>query len=352
MLLTERYESIVKSGRQEDLLLDFHLGRLDPEERRRIEEELGRDAALRAKSDRLGGVLRPLDYWTIASAPPTLVEKVLLKVEQARQTESAVISGQEQGPTGGRGFRLSIRELLAVAACFIMLASVLVPALSEVRTRSQRVTCANHLSSIYQGVEAYRQEFAGALPFAGWVTGASWLPSGSKSRPHASNSQHVYRLLKGSYGPAPRDFVCPSSRAAQPVPGAELARYDDFAEAANISYATLNLASQSPNLRPPVPIAYISDANPLFLDGRFDETLDPSTANSPAHNGRGQTVLTLDGRVELLSSPIVGPRHDNLWLAGDVRHYSGTETQTRKDDAFLVPGYPSTDPRWNGNQGR
>ena len=31
-------------------------------------------------------------------------------------------------------------------------------------------------------------------------------------------------------------------------------------------------------------------------------------------------------------------------LAHEVRRYRGTESTTRNDDAFLVPGYPITDP--------
>ena len=67
----------------------------------------------------------------------------------------------------------------------------------------------------------------------------------------------------------------------------------------------------------------------------------PDTTNSTAHGGRGQTVLTLDGSARWITSPIYGPERDNLWLAGDIRHYTGCETPTRDDDAQLIPGYPA-----------
>jgi hypothetical protein len=55
-------------------------------------------------------------------------------------------------------------------------------------------------------------------------------------------------------------------------------------------------------------------------------------------------VMTLDGSVQWLTSPVYGPNRDNLWLAGDIRSYTGTEAPAGKDDAQLVPGYPLTDP--------
>jgi hypothetical protein len=76
------------------------------------------------------------------------------------------------------------------------------------------------------------------------------------------------------------------------------------------------------------------------VNGRFDDQVDPDRTNSPAHGGRGQTVLTLDGSVRFADSPIYGDAKDNLWLVNDVRRYTGTELPRRQDDAFLVPGFP------------
>ena len=84
----------------------------------------------------------------------------------------------------------------------------------------------------------------------------------------------------------------------------------------------------------------MSDANPLFRDGRFVETADPDTTNSLAHGGDGQNVMTLDGRVEFTTSPLYGDFRDNVWTIQGVRTYTGTEVPTRDDDAFLIPGHP------------
>jgi hypothetical protein len=55
-------------------------------------------------------------------------------------------------------------------------------------------------------------------------------------------------------------------------------------------------------------------------------------------------VLRLNGSVAFVRSPIYDAKRDNLWIIGDVRHYRGNESPTHRDDAFLVPGYPMTDP--------
>jgi hypothetical protein len=120
---------------------------------------------------------------------------------------------------------------------------------------------------------------------------------------------------------------------------------DDFPAHPNISYDSLNLAGANPNLRPPTALAYISDANPLFVGARFNAGVDPTRTNSPAHRGKGQTVLRLDGSAAFVATPVYAANGDNLWTISNVQEYRGTETATRADDAFLVPGFPTSQPR-------
>jgi hypothetical protein len=246
---------------------------------------------------------------------------------------------------GRRSFRIPLREVLAVAACIALLLTVFVPGVADMRGRAQRAMCAGHLGSIFRGMRLYQEAFDGSLPYAGRVANAPWLPTAAVSgQPYASNSRHMYLLVKLSYGPTPEDFICPAVRGARPMRADELAAYVDFPSIRNNSYDSLNLAGDRPNLRPRLPIAYAGDANPLFRNGRFDETIDANSANSFAHGGKGQAIVTLDGSARWMTTPIYGAKRDNLWLVSDIRHYSGTESPTREDDAQLVPGYPTTDP--------
>ena len=74
-------------------------------------------------------------------------------------------------------------------------------------------------------------------------------------------------------------------------------------------------------------------------------SLDPKHANSPSHrNGAGQNVLLLDGSVLWTTSPVYGTAKDNLWMLEGVNEYTGRETRSCDTDAFLVPGFPETDP--------
>ncbi len=328
----------------EELLFDWHLDQLDEKERAWVESELLRNPEFRKKSDRLAKVLRPLDHWRVASPPEGLANRILRAVETDRHTSLRVASEAVTSvePTYRPRPFLSFRDLIAAAACIALLAGVLIPALAGARARANETLCASNLGSIFQGTSLYQAAFDGSLPFAGNPQGAAWLPSAESGKPYASNSRHLFLLAKYNYGPNPGHFVCPSSSTDKPMDAADLEKYGDFALAQNVSYASLNLCGHKPNLRPRSAIAFASDPNPLFVGGRFNAGIDPMTANSPAHGGRGQRVLALDGSVAKTATPLFGANRDNVWLAGDIRTYTGTEEPTGANDAFLIQGYPTT----------
>ena len=326
----------------EELLLDWHLDRLEEDDRSWIEAELHRSEELRQKSDRLGQILRPLDHWTIPEAPPNLADKVLQHVVGAASGGAVSMTPAVEQSSRGGLLRISLRELVAVAACLVLMMGVLFPSLSLIRSRSQRTMCASNLGAIYEGTRLYQSAFGGSLPFAGGPNRSSWLPTGPKDRPYSSNSRHVYLLVKLNYGLRPEQFVCPACKDAEPMKVADPAAFDDFARASHISYDSLNLAGETPNLRPKPSLAYLSDPNPLFISGSFNQSLDPDAANSPAHNHGGQNVGTLDGSVIWSTSPVCGPSRDNLWTVQGIHRYTGIEIQTSEDDAFLIPGQSLT----------
>jgi hypothetical protein len=328
----------------DDLLLEYHLNLLEAHHRKGVEVELERNSILRARSDRLRTVLRPLDLWSVTPPPANLAEKVLHRLERKHSSVSTVAAAVGLS-MGRRLFRL--RDLLAAAACIVLLCSIMVPALKEVRGRSRRAQCANNLSAVFSGLAVYQHDSFGSLPYAGSPTDATWLPFGAADRRFQSNSRHLYLLLRSGGGPMPEHFVCPSRSDVAPMPNVDVGVFSDFATARNISYDSLNLSGANPNLRPSPSLAYLSDSNPLFVDGRFHAEVDPNTTNSPAHEGRGQTVLTLDGASQLVFSPVYRLGGDNLWVMEGVRHYTGVESPTRLDDAFLIPGFPVTDPRFS-----
>ena len=324
----------------EGLLLDFHLDRLDEDDRTFLEAELLRDKALRDKSDRLGDILRPLDAWNAGNQPANLADRVLRTVAQA----SRRAAGASATPPSDAEYRprspFTLTQLLAAAASIAILVSVAVPGLSTIRARSQRAHCASNLGSVFRGVSLYQQSFGGSLPFAGGMTNAAWLPRTEDPRPFASNSRHMFLIARLNYA-NPSDFICPSCKTGRPMAADELTNYDDFANGCNISYASLNQSGPQPNLRPNPRMAYMSDANPLFVNARFNAAVDPASANSSAHGKMaGQSIMFLDGNVRWTTSPVCGPQKDNVWTVRRIRVYTGVETPTAPDDAFLIPGYP------------
>jgi hypothetical protein len=317
---------------------------LDAKEKSWVEEALASDPALRAKNDQLRRMLEPLDGWQVSPTPAILADKVLSHVRRATGEWDTArpwpMSAPRAEKTGRSWPFFRARELVAVAACLLLLMSVLVPGVSEMRSRSRQTVCANNLGSIFRGVSLYQEQFDGNLPYAGHVAGAAWLPQGRGERPYVSNSRHPYLLAKHGMIARMSDFLCPAAADRQEMDGKLLASRDDFSDVSSLTYDTLNLSTAEPNLAPPKSIAYVSDRNPLFVNGRFDDRVDPDHTNSPAHGGRGQTVLTLDGTVRFVDSPIYGEAKDNLWLVNDVRRYTGTEAPRQRNDAFLVPGFP------------
>lgn len=336
------------SRQRDDLLLAWHLNSASENERAWIEAELLRDPDFRACSDRLREVLRPLDHWTVSSPPAGLADRILDQINSpsAASQRTAKLNRMGESFAQERGWmpRLpALREWIAVAACVTLLASILVPAATVTRERARQAVCAANLGSVFQGVALYRSAFEGALPFAGNGEATAWLPAGVPDAPFASNSRHAFLLTQLNFGPKPEHFVCPSRKGDYAMAASAVADSSDFASAHNISYATLGMVGRNPALHPTAQVVFASDVNPLFVGGRFNEEVDPQLTNSPTHRGRGQNVLALDGSVEHLSSPRSGPSKDNIWLAGSLRRYRGTEAPVDDNDSFLIQGFPITD---------
>ncbi len=330
----------------EERLLDLHLDRLDDEQRVLVETELQQDAAMQEKSQRLGRILKPLDYWQPAAATDRLADRILDTIRG--QQLPGIIKMQPESIDAYRPRFLQFRDLAAVAACVLLLVGVFVPGLSAVRSRSQRAACANNLGSIFRGTSIYQEVFAGSLPFAGQAPNAMWLPSSDSSRPFASNSRHSYLLVKGGYGPTAKNFICPSDDTAVPMVVDDFTTRKDFTRAANISYDALNLCSgggpgDASKLRPRKSLVYMGDSNPLFTNAKFNPAVNADVTNSLAHGRGGQTLLTLDGAARWAKSPLVGPNQDNIWLAGTIRNYTGSESRSGTNDVQLIPGLPTGD---------
>ncbi|GMU36901.1 MAG: hypothetical protein KJ057_04195 [Phycisphaerae bacterium] len=377
----------------EELLLDRRLGEIDPDDRAWIEDRLAADPQVKAMNAALGRTLEALDaHWT-PPPPVNLSEKVLRYVQSDRAEASPhdriMPPPLEAAP--GRVSRFGLRDFIAVAACIGLIITALAPAMQRMRSEARRVQCVGNLETISRAVSAYGADFSGLLPHAGVPTGASWLYLSPSGAPHQSNSRHAYLLVRLGYLNHESPFRCPEGRTASglgrsgsgsadvilpragtqpqdPSRGEGPVKFDvinigelsadrrrsddvlrltypgltdDFAFPDACSYDGLNMLGVTPRLVDAPDQVYLGDPNPLFLGGMFRPSINPNATNSPLHDGgRGQNVLLLDGSVGWLTSPFRN-RTDNVWLAGEIQDYRGTEAQSDPHDAFLVPATPS-----------
>lgn len=320
-------------------LLDDHLNQLSAEERAQLSDAMRSDPQLAERHRRLQQLLEPLDSWTTPPAPVHLENRILERI--AVRDQAAPVAPQPATVKTDRGgFRrppLSFREMIAVAAVIALLGLIFVPGMSHVRSTSQRAVCASHLTGIGQGVALYSGDHDGMLPLAHVIPGAKWLRTASAGGPYSPNSRSTFLLLRFAYVSSPDQFICPSDRKAEALTLTNPHALVDFADERNRSFDSLNAAGPVPTYGDAPRQPYMADANPLFINGRFN-LIDPDAANSPNHSKLvGQNVLSIDGSVTWHESPRCGRKRDNIWQAGAVRIYKGTETQISRDDTFLVP---------------
>ena len=314
-----------------DLLFDYAIGRLDEEARRDVERRLREEPGLADELDKIRAILEPLETWAAPPPPANLVDNVLDRIEQRRFPR--MVAGSALPPGEGRGVGrrpiISLPELVALAACIMFFVGVFVPSLSRSRYLAKRAQCTANLASIFSGLQTYAQANDGCLPNTGMRTGVNWLQNSPNRR-----NLHVLvyvRLVR------PDAMICPSRPDHQVMPPEQAFSTASLADRRCISYDMQNMAGPTCNLRDRLLIPVVGDANPLFEGGCFQGGVNLREANTVAHRGTGQNVLFADGHREWTTSPVVGSGGDNIWTAGDVTTYEGTEVQLAATDAFLVP---------------
>lgn len=333
------------SPRPEDVerLLDAHLDRLDESEQDALRRRLELEPALQACNERLGAMLEPLDAWSVPSPPSGLVQGVLARLPASRIIEPPPTSAATAvEPLRMRRPFVTLREVLAVAACIALFAGVIVPGVKKIRFGARQTLCATNLQTIYAGTTAYANSFGGQLPYAGRVHNAFGIGDGRPvvqpvfNRGQLSNSSHQLLLVRMRFVLNPAAFICPSRPDDRAMDPAAVQQMVAFPSAANCSYdlqlmdGPMTLAGNDPR-RP-----WQSDANPFFDTPDFSAT-DLSALNSRSHGRRGQNVLRLGGDVLFETSPIIGG--DNIWRADD-RGSSGSprDVGPPAEDVYLIPG--------------
>ncbi len=319
----------------DELMLDDLLGQLEPEGRQVLQQRLG-EPEVRQRAERLQRLLSPLDSWTVEPAPPELVTRILNQISTRgiRPIRPAASHRPTESESSGRPPVLTLKELMAVAACITLLVGITVPSVSASRERARQAMCRAGLQSTFGGIQRYAADYAGFLPNVGIPEGTSCVPIAGTNVPVRANMTNLIPVLRLRYLANGQVLLCPSDRGAKPFGPVDWNTLDRFPTPPSYSLQHISATTRMPD-RPDMPI--YSDPNPLFADGRAADKLSPAKANSPTHHGRGQNVLSADGAVRWQTSPTVGPGGDNIWLPGNIARPRGNELPVGPTDVLLKP---------------
>ncbi len=328
-------------------LLGYHLGLIDDAERARLEAAFESPEALASALERLQRVLAPLEADEAPTPPADLVQGILDRVEEAKNTlpfkPSVAASVTEAGRDVGSNVRMSrplmrFRELVGLAAAILLFVGIFVPGYRGAQNAAERTACMTNLQQIGQGYAGYGEANDGQWPYAGAVpVGTPWLQRDAAGVQRGANSRHTFALVRGRFVPA-RAFCDPARQSDVPLALSDPTRLSDFPDPRNNSYVTQFVTRpwRQSELTSEMPIA--ADMTPLVDQQRRIVPIGRMTLNSNTHGpSKGQNVLRADLTVTYHVRPNVGVQRDDIYRLIGVAEYTGLERPSQRSDAFLIP---------------
>lgn len=313
------------------MLVDWALGQLDDRQAALVEAAMAESEELRARGRAMARTVGLLDEHRIEPPSDGLADRIREQVAARRSGRSAG-AGKQRGRWAAI---FSLKEIAVVAAALLLMALVFFPSVQKARFVGQQQACQYSLRSIGVALEQYASAHGDVLPYM--QLSGNWLDRADGQS--ATGTAPLFILVREGRL-RPQDVICPAT-GDQPLPDdPELFKtLVDFPNSVRCSYSFQNLFDAPQPLRrgTPVPVPVLADRNPWFRGGEFRGDVG-GQGNSHNH-GRdaGQNVLFNDGRVRWFETPDVGLDGDNIWLAGDRRSYTGTETSRDQNDIFLAP---------------
>jgi len=313
-----------------ELLIDYHLGHLSTEQASYVQQLIDQNPKVAELNAGLGTTFRLLDFYPVPHAPQDLPKKIMQAVRQAEDKPH-----EQLRPTLRRIY--SMREFLATAASIAIIFIIVLSYSNRARFEARKLRCKANLAAVGQGLQAYANQFPDQLPYVALPANTNWLhiETGKVRRPH------LFLLVKRKQI-QPKDLICPSTKHKH-LQVRLVDTLDDFPSNENVSYSFQNLFGENRFTAPQraqrwqmaqsMPI--MADRTPLLFGGGVRGRLNP-IARSPNHARKGQNVLCLDGHVFWTDKPDVGISKDNIWQAGNLQDYNGSETPVSPTDAFLI----------------
>jgi len=246
------------------------------------------------------------------------------------------------------GGRFRFADLVTLAATLLLIASVTIPVLGGMRSRSMQAQCLDNMASTGRAFGTYAGSNRDLLPMAtagfGSGPGATWMDVGST--PERSNSSNLYMLVRTNHSTL-ADLACPTNPNA--LLTGESQSQQDWHSIEEISYSYRIMAQggmKAHGPSQPVRVVLLADRSPVILGVVKGEPVRPE-ANTPNHDGSGQHVLGLDGGSVWHRDPVLD-QGDNLWLPRPIEQaifnardrmgiIEGNELPSGPNDAFVGP---------------
>jgi len=316
------------AARDEQLLIDFVLGRCDEPAAEAVRGRVAADKGFAALHVDIANALGALGRLPAPEPPADLEHRTLQRVRALRRTEM-LLDAQPAGADARRAV-FSFRELVALGAAAAIAIAILLPLLNRAQQLSNRSLCQANVGQIGAAMGHYASGNDDCLP-ATPSPQRWWLPHAGEA--HTSNSESLFRLAQQGFA-LPEWFRCPSTGRDTFVVRSGMS---DFPSSKHVSYSyqhsiNARLLLSSLHARK----AILADDSPIFDGGQFRPSRVHQGAG-PNHGGDGQNVLYPDGSAVWAAHSQVGVNGDNIFLAGDVLSYVGGETPAGEDDSFLLP---------------
>ncbi|MCC6907489.1 MAG: hypothetical protein IT430_06075 [Phycisphaerales bacterium] len=286
----------------------------------------------RARAERLLEILglvhqypdEPIDEHRLVAATMLRIDQY----ERSRRVPALAIEGGDHSP--GLWFLGSFnwRTSLAAAAAILILVSVTVPMLANMRRSAIQQACFGGLGQIASALSSYASTSDGSLPIRmASAPNGNWLES-------RANSSNLFHLAKAGF----IDFdglACPGNPFAESE--VVLRELDNWPSARATSFSFQNmLAGARPRWNTAPTMVILADKSPLVEAARDGRQISVD-ALSPSHR-RGQNALLSDGSAMWLDSAQFG--NDNIWVPDPCRSkrtlFIGTEMPGGEYDSMLI----------------
>lgn len=286
----------------------------------------------RARAERLLEVLGLVHEYPVESPDEhRLVAATMLRIDQyerGKRVPALAAEGGDRGPGPWFLGSFNWQTSLAAAAAILILVSVTVPMLANMRRSAIQQACFGGLGQIASAISGYANTYDGSLPIRTVsAPNGNWLES-------RANSSNLFHLAKAGFIGFD-DLACPGNPFAEPE--SVLSGLDNWPSARATSFSFQNmLASTRPRWNTAPTMVILADKSPL-VEASHDGRQISVDALSPSHR-RGQNALLSDGSTVWLDSAQFG--NDNIWVpdpcAAKRTLFVGTEMPGGEYDSMLI----------------